>query len=275
MKLYPVETGNFKLDGGAMFGAVPKSLWSKAYEADENNLVNLAMRALLVVTGGRRILTDNGLGEKLDEKFLSYYFLNGDETLEKSLNKYGFSPDDITDVVMTHLHFDHCGGGVRLENGQPVLTFKNAIYWTSKQQWDNAMNPNAREKSSYLKLNLLPILESGHLKLINKETEIYPGIKLKLYFGHTIGMVVPLIHHPKQTVVYVADLIPVAANIPLSWISAYDIQPLYSLKEKQEFLNEAVENNYLLFFEHDIYNECCTLKATEKGVRMEKACKLR
>ncbi len=274
MRLYSIETGNFKLDGGAMFGVVPKSLWSKAYKADANNLVNLAMRALLVDTGSRKVLIDNGLGEKLDDKFLSFYFLNGDDSLEKSLSKFSYSLDDITDVIMTHLHFDHCGGGVKFENNMPVLTFKNATYWTSKQQWENAMNPNVREKSSFLEMNLIPIQESGKLKLIKDDFNLIPEIKLKLYNGHTTGLIVPFIKYLDKTIVYVADLIPLAGNIPLSWISAYDIEPLKSMNEKEQFLNEAYENNYILFFEHDIDIECCTLKKTEKGIRMDKTLKL-
>lgn len=275
MRLYSIETGNFKLDGGAMFGVVPKSLWNKVYPADENNLVNLAMRALLVDIGNRKILIDNGLGEKLDEKFLSYYFLNGEDSLEGSLNEHGYSTDDITDVIMTHLHFDHCGGGVKISNGQPVLTFKNAAYWTSKLQWEEAMNPNAREKASFLKENLIPIEQSGNLKLIESDFELIPGMELKLFHGHTIGQVIPFIKYKDKTIVYIADVCPSTANIPISWIPAYDINPLKAMEEKKIFFNEAANNNYIIFFEHDIFNECCTVKTTEKGVRVNKMFKLK
>jgi len=274
MKLYSIETGNFKLDGGAMFGVVPKVLWSKVYTADENNLVNLAMRALLIDDGENKILIDNGLGDKLDEKFLSYYFLNGDDSLEKSLRKHGYAANDITHVIMTHLHFDHCGGGVKMENGKPVLTFKNATYITSKKQWEEAMNPNPREKSSFLKMNLIPIEESKQLKLIESNEQLTTNVKLKIYNGHTAGQVIPFIKHKEKTIVYVADLIPCAANIPISWIPAYDINPITAMEEKKNFLNEAVENNYILFFEHDINYECCTVKHTDKGIRLDKTIKI-
>ncbi|MFC2136856.1 MBL fold metallo-hydrolase [Bacteroidota bacterium] len=274
MRLYAIETGNFKLDGGAMFGVVPKSLWSKQYPADENNLINLAMRALLIDDGQKRIIIDNGLGEKLDEKFLSYYYLNGDENLEKSLKKYGYTTNDITDVIMTHLHFDHCGGGVKLNNGKPELTFKNATYITSKNQWEEAMNPNPREEASFLKENLIPIEQSGQLKLIENDTQLTNDVKLKIFNGHTAGQVIPFISYKNKTIVYVADLIPSIANIPISWIPAYDINPITAMEEKKKFLNEAVENNYILFFEHDINYECCTVKTTEKGVRLDKTYKL-
>ncbi len=274
MKLFSIETGNFKLDGGAMFGVVPKTLWNKVYPADENNLINLAMRALLIDDGRKKILIDNGLGEKLDEKFLSYYFLNGDDTLEKSLNKLGYSTNDITDVIMTHLHFDHCGGGVKLENGNPVLTFKNATYYTGNKQWEVAMNPNPREKASFLKENLIPIQESGRLRLIEKEEQITKEIMLKIYNGHTAGQIIPFITYKDKTIVYVADLIPSVANIPISWIPAFDIEPVTAMEEKEQFLNEAVDNNYFLFFEHDIHYECGTVKRTEKGIRLDKIYKL-
>lgn len=258
------------LDGGAMFGVVPKSLWNKVYPADENNMINLAMRGLLVETGDRKILFDNGIGDKQDEKFFGHYFLNGDDSLDKSFEKLGVRHEEITDVVMTHLHFDHCGGGVRYnEKGELVLTFPNATYWCSTLQWENAVNPNARERASYLKENLLPIQESGRLKFIDRHTWLVEGIELRLYHGHTTGQLVPFIQHKGNTVVYVADLIPSVANITLAWITAYDMQPLVALEEKKAFLEEAANNNYVLFFEHDIQHECCTVAQKGKGIRPE------
>lgn len=269
MELHAIETGNFKLDGGAMFGVVPKLLWHKQYPADENNLINLAMRALLVVDGDKRMLIDNGLGEKLDEKFLTHYYLNGEETLEGSLKNAGYAPEDITDVIMSHLHFDHCGGGTRLdENGDLKLTFPNAGYWVGRKQWENAMDPNPREKSSYFKENLLPIERSGQLKFIEANTRFSDNMELRLYNGHTVGQIVPFINYEGKTLVYVADLIPSSANLPVAWVAAFDVYPITSMEEKKSFLNEAYENQYTLFFEHDIAVECGNLRQTEKGIRL-------
>ena len=275
MKLYPIETGNLKLDGGAMFGVVPKVLWSKVYPADGNNLSNWAMRCLLVVDGDRRVLIDNGIGNKQDEKWLSHYYLNGDDTLESSLEKAGFSKEDITDVILTHMHFDHCGGSVEgnAEEGYR-LAFPNATYWTSKQQYQWATNPNRREKASFLKENILPIEESGHLKLIEEEGEFIPNITIKLYSGHTDGQVIPHIKVNGKTVVFMADLMPAAAHVPMPWVMAYDTRPLLTLKDRERFYKEALENDYILFFEHDIYHEAGTLKETPKGVRIGKTGKL-
>ena len=275
MKLIPIETGNFKLDGGAMFGVVPKVLWNKVYPADENNLCNWAMRCLLIVDGDRKILIDNGIGDKQDEKWLKHYHLNGDDTLEKSLQNAGCGFDDITDVILTHLHFDHCGGSVKgnAETGFE-LTFPNSTYWTSKQQWEWAVNPNSREKASFLKENILPIKESGHLKLFEKEGGYLPNIEFKMFFGHTDGQVIPHIKVNGKTVVYMADLMPSTAHIPVAWVMAYDTRPLITLEERKKFYNEALENDYILFFEHDIYNEACTLTETPKGVRAGKTGKL-
>jgi len=276
MKLYPIETGNLKLDGGAMFGVVPKVLWQKTYPCDENNLCNWAMRCLLVVDGDRKILIDNGIGNKQDEKWLSHYYLNGEDTLENSLEKAGYRPEDITDVILTHMHFDHCGGSVTWNADKTgyQLAFPNATYWTSKQQYEWATNPNRREKASFLKENIQPIQESGHLKLIDEEGEFIPNITFKLYNGHTDGQVIPHIHADGKTVVFMADLMPSAAHIPMPWIMAYDTRPLQTLHDKERFYAEAIENNYILFFEHDLFHEACTLTDTPKGVRVEKAGKL-
>ena len=276
MKLYPIETGNLKLDGGAIFGVVPKVLWQKVYPCDENNLCNWAMRCLLVVDGDRKILIDNGIGNKQDEKWLSHYYLNGDATLEDSLEKIGYKPEDITDMVITHMHFDHCGGSVKWNSDRTgfELAFPNATYWTSRQQYEWATQPNRREEASYLKENILPIQESGRLKLIEEEGEYIPNIIFKLYNGHTEGQLIPHINYHGRTVVFTADLMPSAAHIPMPWIMAYDTRPLETLKDKERFYKEALENNYLLFLEHDLYNEVCELHDTAKGVRVAKSGKL-
>jgi glyoxylase-like metal-dependent hydrolase (beta-lactamase superfamily II) len=276
MELYKIETGNFKLDGGAMFGVVPKVIWNDVYPSDDNNLCNWAMRCLLVVDGDRKILIDNGIGTKQDEKFLRHYHLNGDDTLEKSLARAGFSADDITDMVITHLHFDHCGGSIKKtgENEfEPV--FKNATYWISKEQWDWATHPNRREKASFLKENIFPIEESGQLRLVEKEGELFPNFNIRFFNGHTGGQLIPYINYNGKTVVFMADLLPSTAHIPMPYIMAYDTRPLITLKEKEEFFDEAIKNNYILFFEHDIYYECCTLKMTEKGPRADKTFRLK
>lgn len=276
MKLIPIETGNLKLDGGAMFGVVPKVLWQKLYPADENNLCNWAMRCLLVVDGDRRILIDNGIGNKQDENWLKHYYLNGDATLENSLAEAGFKPEDITDMVITHMHFDHCGGSVNYNADKSgfELAFPNATYWTSKQQFDWATNPNRREEASFLKENILPIQESGKLKLIEEEGEYIPNITFKLYNGHTEGQVIPHINYNGKTVVFMADLMPSSAHIPMPWIMAYDTRPLDTLKDKERFYAEAVPNDYILFLEHDLYNEACVLHDTPKGVRVKAQGKL-
>jgi glyoxylase-like metal-dependent hydrolase (beta-lactamase superfamily II) len=273
MKLHVINTGNLKLDGGAMFGVVPKVMWSKLYPCDENNLCNWSMRCLLVEDGPRRILIDCGIGDKQNEKFFSNYYLNGDDSLDKSLAAVGFTVDDITDVILTHLHFDHAGGAVRWNSGHSdyILTFKNAIYWIGRQQWDWAVNPNNREKASFLKENILPIKEKGRLELIEKDTEIYPGIILRLFFGHTKGQVIPLIRYGNKTIVYMADLLPSTAHIPLPYVMAYDTNPLITLEEKEKFMKEASDKGYILFFEHDLYRECCTVQETEKGIRLKEA----
>ena len=276
MKLYPIETGNLKLDGGAMFGVVPKVLWSKAYPCDENNLCNWSMRCLLVVDGEKKILIDNGIGNKQDEKWLKHYYLNGDDKLENSLQNAGFTPEEITDVILTHMHFDHCGGSVKWNDDHSgyELSFPNATYWTSRQQFEWATNPNRREKASFLKENILPIMESGKLTLIDEEGEYIPNIDFKLFHGHTEGQLIPHIRVNGKTVVFMADLMPSAAHIPMPWIMAYDTKPLQTLKDRERFYAEAVDNDYILFFEHDLYHEAATILETERGVRVKETGKL-
>lgn len=275
MKLYTINTGYFKLDGGAMFGVVPKTIWNKINPADENNLCNWALRCLLIEDGGRLILVDNGNGDKQDAKFFSYYHLHGDDTLEKSLARYGFSKDDITDVFLTHLHFDHCGGSIKREGDKLVPNFKNATYWSNLEHWNWAVHPNEREKASFLKENILPIEESGKLKFIEVmpmeerlgETPFTENISVRFVNGHTQAMMLPQIRYNDKTVVFMADLLPSASHIPLPYVMGYDMFPLTTLNEKRSFLTEAVENNYILFFEHDPKYECCTVQQTEKGIR--------
>jgi len=276
MKLYPIHISNFKIDGGAMFGVVPKALWQKKYPADENNLCNWALRSLLIDTGDRVILIDNGYGDKQDEKFFRHVHLNGGDGLEGGLKKYGYTPDDVTDMIITHLHTDHCGGGVKYTEDKSgfELVFKNAKYWVSKPQWEWAMNPNKQEGAAFLKENLLPMQESGRLNFIEKSSELYPGIELRLFNGHTVGQIVPFVDTGEKTVVFMADLIPSVAHIPLVWNMAYDVRPMDMLQEKESFLNEAAENNYTLFFQHDVFNECATVHKTEKGVKLKETFEL-
>lgn len=283
MKLYSIETGFFRLDGGAMFGVVPKTIWNKLNPADENNLCNWAMRSLLIEDGNRLILIDNGIGNKQDAKFFSHYYLNGPQSLESSLAEKGFHFDDITDVILTHLHFDHCGGSVIRKGDQLVTAFKNATYWSNKEHWDWATKPNDREKASFLKENILPIQESGQLKFIDvpnagKEklgsTTFSETINIRYVNGHTQAMMLPEIHYKGKTIVYMADLLPGSMHIPLPYVMAYDMFPLTTLNEKKSFLNEAVMENYILFFEHDPVTECCNLQSTEKGIRIKDSFKL-
>jgi len=268
MQLFAIEAGNFKLDGGAMFGVVPKKIWNNLYPADENNLCNWAMRCLLIDDGSRKILIDNGIGDKQDEKFLKHYFLNGEHSLEKSLNDAGYTFNDITDVVLTHLHFDHCGGSIKYnEKNELVPAFPNAVFHTSRQQWEWANNPNRREQASFLHENIDPIKQSGQLNLFDTDTELFPGFNAKLLNGHTDGQVIPHISVKGKTLVYCADFFPSAAHLPLPYVMAYDTRPLLTLQERKDFFIQAIKNDYVLFFEHDIYNECCTLHETDKGVR--------
>jgi glyoxylase-like metal-dependent hydrolase (beta-lactamase superfamily II) len=269
MNLYTINTGFFKLDGGAMFGVVPKSIWHKLNPADENNLCTWSMRCLLVQDNNRLILIDNGIGDKQDAKFLGHYHLHGDDTLDTSLKRHGFHRDDITDVFLTHLHFDHCGGSIERKDDKLVPAFKNATYWSNLRHWEWATQPNDREKASFLKENILPIEESGQLKFIEPTdgTAFTENISVRFVHGHTEAMMLPQIKFKGNTIVYMADLLPSVAHIPVPYIMAYDMFPLTSLQEKKSFLAEAVENNYILYFEHDRQFECCTLQATEKGVR--------
>ncbi len=276
MNLHTIDTGFFKLDGGAMFGVVPKTIWNKTNPADENNLCTWALRCLLIEDEGRLILIDTGIGNKQDERFFSHYYLHGDASLDSSLAARGFHRDDITDVFLTHLHFDHVGGAVVRDNEKLVPAFKNATYWSNKQHWDWAVNPNEREKASFLKENILPIQESGQLKFISVDdgVKFSNNIQVRFVYGHTDAMMLPLINYKGKQILYTADLLPSVGHIPLPYVMAYDMFPLKTLTEKKVLLNEAVEKNYILFMEHDPVNECCTLQQTEKGVRLKETFKL-
>lgn len=270
MKLHTINTGYFKLDGGAMFGVVPKTIWDKLNPSDSNNMCNWALRCLLVEYGDRLVLIDNGLGDKQDDKFFGHYYLNGSDSLEKSLKAKGFGMDDITDVFLTHLHFDHCGGSIKWNKDKTgyLPAFKNATYWSNTEHWEWATKPNPREKASFLKENIIPISESGQLKHTTDGAELFPGFKVKFVHGHTGAMMIPHINVNGKTIVYMADLLPSVAHIPTAYVMAYDTRPLISFDEKSIFLKEALDNNYTLFFEHDPIHECCSIKQTEKGIRL-------
>ena len=275
MNLYTINTGYFKLDGGAMFGVVPKSIWNKINPADANNMCSWALRCLLIEDGDRLTLVDTGMGNKQDEKFFGHYYMHGDDTLEKSLSANGFTTNDITDVILTHLHFDHCGGAIKKEGDKLVPAFKDAIYWSNERHWKWATEPNDREKASFLKENILPIAESGQLRFIEKHPNDFPpNIMIRQVFGHTEAMMLPQIKYKGKTILYMADLLPSAGHIPLPYIMGYDMFPLTTLNEKKSFLTEAQQNEYVLFFEHDPLIECCTLQMTEKGIRMKESFKL-
>jgi len=275
MKIHSLNTGNFKLDGGAMFGVVPKSLWQRTNPADQNNMCNWSMRSLLIEDGNRLILIDTGIGDKQDEKFFSYFSLNGTDSLKGNLNKLGFSLDDITDVFLTHLHFDHCGGAVQWNKDrtgfEPV--FKNAIYWSTENHWKWATEPNPREKASFLAENILPIQESGQLKFVNREGDftknVFPNFDVLFVDGHTESMMIPQINYQDKTLVFMADLLPSSGHVPLPYVMGYDTRPLITMTEKEKFLNIAAEKEYVLFLEHDSIHECCTVKNTDKGVRLD------
>ena len=272
MNLFTINTGLFKLDGGAMFGVVPKSIWNKTCPADEQNLCTLAMRCLLVQDDDRLILIDTGIGNKQSDKFLGYYHLHGDDTLVKSLAQHGFTPDDITDIFLTHLHLDHVGGAVIKDSETLKPAFKNATYWTNQQHWDWAtINPNDREKASFLKENLLPLQESGRLKFIPVEDNFTftTNFKVRFVSGHTRGLMLPVIKYKGRTIAYVADLFPTTSHLPIPYVAAYDIDPIKAMDEKRAFLTEALAGDYIFYFEHDGAIECCTLQQTEKGIRFK------
>ena len=275
MTLYPIETGNFKLDGGAMFGVVPKSLWQRTNPADSNNMIDIAANSLLIENGKQLILIDTGLGNKQSDKFFSYYYKWGDYTLDKSLKKHGFHRDDITDVFMTHLHFDHCGGSIQWNKDKTGYepAFKNAKFWTNQEHWDWAVHPNDRENASFLKENLLPMQESGHLHFLERtqNRHFYDEMGFEVLFvdGHTDKQMIPIIDYQGKKLVFAADLLPTAGHIPLPYVMGFDTRPLKTLQEKKLFLEEATQNNYHLFLEHDAHNEVINLKDTEKGIRLD------
>ncbi|QXP63973.1 MBL fold metallo-hydrolase [Polaribacter sp. R2A056_3_33] len=271
MKIYPIETGNFKLDGGAMFGVVPKTIWQKTNPADANNLIDMSMRSMLIEDGDRLILVDTGLGEKQSNKFYSYYYLFGDFSLDSSLAKHGFHRDDITDVFLTHLHFDHCGGAIEWNAQRTILqpAFKNAKFWSNDKHWKWATEPNPREKASFFKENINPIKESGQLNFIHSNYKDQIGFDVLFMDGHTEKQMLPMLSYQGKTIVFVADLLPTIGHIPLAYVMGYDTRPLLTLKEKAAFLNQAADKEYYLFLEHDAYNELCTVQHTEKGVRLK------
>lgn len=270
MNLHVIDTGFFKLDGGAMFGVVPKSIWQKTNPADEKNLCTWAMRCLLIEEGDQLILIDNGTGEKQSTEFFKHYYLHGNDNLSGNLSKKGFSESDITDMFLTHLHFDHCGGGVKKVGESLELTFSNATYWSNEDHWKWATEPNAREKASFLKENIFPMKESGQLKMIDPQAAS-PFSQFDLFYasGHTDKMMIPKIKYRNRVICFMADLLPSTGHIPLPYVMGYDTRPLITLKEKEAFLNEAADKGYILFLEHDPVNECCTVKRTEKGVRLD------
>ena len=269
MEVELINTGYFKLDGGAMFGVVPKSLWQRTNPTDDNNLCPWALRALLVKDGDRAILIDNGIGNKQSERFFSYYHLHGDDSLIGNLTKAGVKDTDITDMMLTHLHFDHCGGGIKQEGDYLVPTFGNATYWSNEDHWQWATKPNPREKASFLSENILPMQESGHLKFIALENQQDLPFDIIFVDGHTDKQMLPKISYKGHTLVFVADLLPSVGHIPLAYVMGYDTRPLITMDEKARFLNEAADNNYVLVFQHDSVNECCTVKQTDRGVRAD------
>jgi glyoxylase-like metal-dependent hydrolase (beta-lactamase superfamily II) len=275
MEIYPVHITNFKVDGGVMFGVVPKSIWENKYPADENNLCNWALRSLVIKTGNRVVLIDTGYGDKQDQDFFDHAHLNGGDGLKDGLGKYGIAFEDITDVILTHLHADHCGGTIQInEQGEYESVFKNAKVWISKPQWEWALQPNIREKDAFLEENIKPIEDLGLLNLVHEEGEIIPGIKVRFVNGHTKGQMIPVIDYNGREIVFAADLVPSVAHIHPLFNMAYDLWQLDTISEKQEMLNEAYEKGSLVVFEHDVYNECCDLKKNQKGIRANQTMKL-
>jgi glyoxylase-like metal-dependent hydrolase (beta-lactamase superfamily II) len=276
MELHNINAGLFKLDGGAMFGVVPKSLWHKLNPADDNNMCTWTMRCLLIIDGAQRILIDTGMGDKQDAKFFGHYYMHGTDTLYTSLANVGLTPADITDVVLTHLHFDHCGGCIQYNNSkdgfEPV--FKNAKYWTNEAHWNNAIKPNPREKASFLTDNILPIQQSGHLNFVTDATVINPNLSFIHVNGHTEQMMLPVLQHKEREIIYCADLFASIHHLPTPWVMAYDMQPLLTMQEKQQVLQRAVNNNSILFFEHDAYHNACTVQSTEKGIKPQQILQL-
>ena len=269
MKLYVIDTEFFKLDGGAMFGVVPKSIWQKTNPADANNLCTLTNRLLLIEDGKRLTLVDTGIGDKQSDKFFSHYYLHGDHTLDRSLAKYGFHRDDITDVILTHLHFDHCGGAI-IRDGEILRpAFKNAQYWSNENHWHWATNPNPREKASFLTENIMPIHSSGQLNFLEEGDAYDRDIAIRYVYGHTEAMMLPQITYKNKTILYVADLLPTIGHIPLPYVMSYDVRPLQTMEERASYWQEAVDNEYILFLEHDPLHQCCTLQHTEKGIRVK------
>jgi glyoxylase-like metal-dependent hydrolase (beta-lactamase superfamily II) len=275
MKLYKIETGTFQVDGGAAFGVVPKRVWQKRYPCNDDNFVRLAMRCLLIETGEKLILIDSGTGDKQLE-YLKYYDFVGVISFETELNKLGFSCSQITDVVYTHLHFDHCGGSTRYNSDKTSieLTFPNATHWVGEAQWKNFLNPNIREGDSYFPENVQPIHEAGKLKMVSENQWLCPDVELRLFNGHTVGQLVSYIHSNEKTYVYVGDVIPMAACLPVAWISAYDTYPITAMEEKKALLDEAAEKKQILFFEHDAYTECCTVKEVYGKYRVDESFEL-
>jgi glyoxylase-like metal-dependent hydrolase (beta-lactamase superfamily II) len=277
MKIYPIQTGNFKLDGGAMFGVVPKSIWQKTNPADSNNMIDMGMRSLLIEDGNKLILIDTGMGNKQSDKFFGYYYQFGDFSLDTSLASYGFHRDDITDVFLTHLHFDHCGGSIQWNKNQTGYepAFKNAKFWSNQEHWNWATNPNPREKASFLEENILPIQESGQLNFISENSFQQVGFDVLKMDGHTEKQMLPKVFYQGKTIIFMADLLPTIGHIPVPYVMGYDTRPLVTIKEKEAFLSEAADNDYFLFLEHDAYSEICTVQHTNKGVRLKETHKFK
>ena len=277
MRIYPIQTGNFKLDGGAMFGVVPKSIWQKTNPADSNNMIEMGMRSMLIEDGNKLILIDTGMGNKQSDKFFGYYYQYGDYSLDTSLASYGFHRDDITDVFLTHLHFDHCGGSIQWNKNQTGYepAFKNAKFWSNQEHWDWATHPNPREKASFLQENILPIQESGQLNFISEKSFQQVGFDVLKMDGHTEKQMLPKVFYQGKTIIFMADLLPTIGHIPVPYVMGYDTRPLLTIKEKEAFLSEAADHDYFLFLEHDAYSEICTVQHTNKGVRLKETHKFK